>query len=106
MNSRYVLLLALLPLAPLTAQADTREDVISGAVRCAEIKDNRAWLDCYYGAAQPMRAELGLQPAPATQVDRVPLPPGATVRRTPAPPRMDLLGRIFNGGAAKAQMVF
>jgi hypothetical protein len=54
------------------AEAATRDDVILGAVRCAGIKDNRLWLDCYYGAAQPMRAELGLQPAPATQQELVP----------------------------------
>jgi hypothetical protein len=105
MKSRFVLLLALLPLAPLAAQADSREDVISGAARCAEIKDNRIWLDCYYGAAQLMRAELGLQPAPATQVNRVPLPPGVTVRPAPAPPRKGLLASIFSGPSAKAKMV-
>jgi hypothetical protein len=49
---------------------------MSGAARCAGIADNRAWLDCFYGSAQPMRALLGLSPAPAAQTRLVP-PPGA-----------------------------
>jgi hypothetical protein len=54
----------------------TRDEVMSGAARCTGIADNRAWLDCYYGAAQPMRALLALPPAPAAQTKLVP-PPGA-----------------------------
>jgi hypothetical protein len=51
---------------------------MQGAVRCAGITDDRAWLDCYYGAAQPMRAKLGLVPAPSSQQNLVPPPiPGA-----------------------------
>src|SRR3954470_20087892 len=49
----------------LTPQAAaTREDVMLRLVRCAAIGDTRQYLDCYYAAAQPMRAELGLAPAP------------------------------------------
>ena len=51
-------------LAPGLALADSRDDVISGLTRCAALTDDRQWLDCYYGAAQPMRAWLGLSPAP------------------------------------------
>jgi hypothetical protein len=54
----------------------TRDEVMAGAARCAGIADNRAWLDCFYGSAQPMRALLGLPPAPPAQVKLVP-PPGA-----------------------------
>lgn len=54
----------------------TRDEVMSGAARCAGIADNRSWLDCFYGSAQPMRALLGLAPAPPAQVKLVP-PPGA-----------------------------
>jgi hypothetical protein len=50
------------------AMADPREDVVSGLARCAALTDDRQWLDCYYGAAQPMRATLGLAPAPQAQV--------------------------------------
>jgi hypothetical protein len=62
---------------------------MSGAARCAGLTDNRTWLDCFYGSAQPMRALLGLPPAPSAQVKLVP-PPGAVypgadaTRRAPA----------------------
>lgn len=54
------------------AYADTRDDVVSGIERCAVIHDNRLWLDCVYGAVQPMRAQLGLQPVPEFQQRLVP----------------------------------
>jgi hypothetical protein len=46
------------------ALADTRSDIEAGIIRCRPIGDDRVWLDCVYGAAQPMRAKLGLPPAP------------------------------------------
>jgi len=52
--------------APASARA--RDDAMAGAYRCAAIASTRIWLDCYYGAAQPVRAGLGLAPAPAAQV--------------------------------------
>ena len=55
-------------LAPGLALADAREEVVSGLTRCATLTDDRQWLDCYYGAAQPMRAWLGLSPAPQSQL--------------------------------------
>jgi hypothetical protein len=55
-------------LVPTLALADAREDVIAGVTRCAVLTDDRQWLDCYYGAAQPMRADLGLAPAPQAQI--------------------------------------
>jgi hypothetical protein len=54
-----------------------RDEVMSGAARCAGIADDRTWLDCFYGSAQPLRATLGLQPAPLAQTRLVP-PPGAS----------------------------
>ena len=65
------------------ALADPRQDVIAGAQRCAGIADNRTWLDCFYGSAQPMRAALGLPPAPANQQRLV--PPGMAVPGYAAP---------------------
>jgi hypothetical protein len=56
----------------------TRDDVLTNLQRCAGFTDNRSWLNCYYGAAQPMRAQLGLSPAPESQVSLVgtaPVPP-------------------------------
>jgi hypothetical protein len=55
-------------LMPGLAFADAREDVVAGLTRCANLTDDRQWLDCYYGAAQPMRAWLGLSPAPQSQL--------------------------------------
>lgn len=84
--------LALIGLVILTSQAvadPVRDEVMSGAVRCAGLADNRAWLDCFYGSAQPMRSLLGLSPAPPSQVKLVP-PVGAAylgagaVRSVPA----------------------
>jgi hypothetical protein len=51
-----------------SAWADAREDVVHSMTRCATFTDDRQWLDCYYGAAQPMRAWLGLPPAPQAQL--------------------------------------
>ncbi len=75
--SAVVFLLA--ALLPVSAEADTRDDVMAGMARCAPITDNRAWLDCLYGAAQPMRALLGLSPAPQARG------PSVAVRPNPAP---------------------
>jgi hypothetical protein len=57
------------------ALADPREDVVAGLTRCAALADDRQWLDCYYGAAQPMRAALGLAPALQAQVKLAASPP-------------------------------
>jgi hypothetical protein len=52
----------------------TRDAVMDGAARCEGIPDNRVWLDCFYGSAQPMRTLLGLSPAPESQTRLVPGP--------------------------------
>jgi hypothetical protein len=62
-------------LAALPAQARPRDEALSGAFRCAVIADSKAWLDCYYGAAQPVRAALGMAPALAGQVKLAASPP-------------------------------
>ena len=64
--------LTILPALCAPASADPRADVIAGSSRCDGIPDDRTWLDCYYGAAQPLRAQLGLAPAPASQQALVP----------------------------------
>ncbi|HVW75598.1 MAG TPA: hypothetical protein VHC39_18310 [Rhizomicrobium sp.] len=56
------------------AQARPRDEVMSGAFRCAPIGNSHQWLDCYYGAAQPARAALGLPPAPDAQIKLVSAP--------------------------------
>lgn len=57
------------------AQARPRDEALAGAFRCAVTADSRAWLDCYYGAAQPVRASLGMPPAFAAQIKLAASPP-------------------------------
>jgi len=71
-----LVLLGLVFLSPVAVADTIRDEVMSGATRCAGLTDNRIWLDCFYGSAQPMRALLRLSPAPPSQVKLVP-PPGA-----------------------------
>jgi hypothetical protein len=85
---------------PATADP-TRDQVMDGAARCEGIPDNRVWLDCFYGSAQPMRTLLGLSPAPESQTRLVPAPGagyggavygsagGAGARRAPAKPKSE-----------------
>jgi hypothetical protein len=49
-----------------------RDAVRAASQRCDGITGEHTWLDCYYGAAQPVRAELGLPPAPVSQQTLVP----------------------------------
>jgi len=70
----WFLVPALLSLAA-PAQARPRDDALSSAIRCGAIADSRQWLDCYYGAAQPMRAALGLAPALQAQLQLAASPP-------------------------------
>ena len=82
--STLVLLFAGLLTISAPAMADpARDDVMTNLQRCAGFTDNRVWLNCYYGAAQPMRASLGLTPAPDAQVSLVGTAP------VPAPPPMN-----------------
>lgn len=85
MKLRLFAILALLIL-PLPALAGPREDVTAGASRCTSYADDRQWLDCYYGAAQPMRARLGLAPAAAAQVSLASVARGAAVTAASAVP--------------------
>jgi hypothetical protein len=81
--STTLLLLSVLSASP--ALAGPRDDALAGVSRCAALPDDRTFLDCVYGAMQPMRAQLGLQPAPIAQQRLVPPayrgapPPGAQV---------------------------
>src|ERR1700722_6610725 len=96
---------SLLSAAP--ALADARQDVMSAAQRCAGIADDRTWLDCFYGSAQPMRTRLGLSPAPASQTQLVPasgpadVPPAqARPVAGPPPPMPEApsgFGHLFGG---------
>jgi hypothetical protein len=77
---------------PTMAADSTRNDVIVNVERCAGFTDDRTWLNCFYGAAQPMRAQLGLSPAPDAQVGLVKNAPVA-----PPPMKSDSGGGWFGG---------
>src|ERR1700722_2387335 len=84
------------------ALAAARDDVLYGISRCGGIADDRTWLDCVYGAAQPMRAQLGLAPAPASQqklvpsaVPGMPAPPAQAFGAAPPPERPGFLMRML-----------
>ncbi len=88
MKSPLALALLLIAL-PLAAHAGPREDSRAGMTRCDQLSDDRAWLDCVYGAVQPMRARLGLSPAPDFQQrlatgTSAAMPPARTVPPRPA----------------------
>jgi hypothetical protein len=69
------------------ALAGPREDVYSASLRCSAIAEDRSWLECYYGAAQPMRGQLQLPPAPASQTALIPplMPGSANGHLAPSP---------------------
>jgi hypothetical protein len=108
MKSRlFLLAIALSGLfaAPAAAASDpARNDVMLNLQRCSAITDNRIWLNCFYGAAQPMRAQLGLPPAPEAQVSLVKTAPVA-------PPPMKSegdsgwlgIGNLFGGGPSEEE---
>lgn len=112
-----ITLLFLSVLCASPALAGPREDSLSGVSRCAALPDDRTFLDCVYGAMQPMRAQLGLQPAPVVQQRLVPpayssassyaSPPSAQAAPPPVPAQSaptgkdsgGIFGSIFGGGA-------
>jgi hypothetical protein len=71
----WLLVPAVLCLAP-SAEARPRDDALSAAIRCGVVPGSRQWLDCYYGAAQPVRAALGLGSALPAQIALAASPPG------------------------------
>jgi hypothetical protein len=91
------LALALFLLTVAGAAADPRSDALAGFSRCQAIADDRVFLDCVYGAMQPMRGKLGLPPAPASQVSLVP-PVVLTPSPTPAAPPARTAAPVRNGG--------
>lgn len=83
-------------LVPELAQARTRDDVMSGAFRCIAVSNSRQWLDCYYGAAEPMRVQLDLPPAPETQIRIALAPPsGGSIAVDEAKTRDEVMSEAF-----------
>jgi len=93
-SSRHAIfaVLSLLVLS-LPAMARPRDEVMAGAFRCAAVGDQRTWLDCFYGAAQPARAALGLPPAPAAQTRLAAAPPAGNA----APADLQLRDQVMAG---------
>jgi hypothetical protein len=104
-GGQVLLGLFLLGAASVPAVADPRSDALAGAARCQSIPDDRTFLNCLYGAMQPLRTELGLPSAPQTQVGLVPPatlpmvpPPQQQAGRAPPPARKDgMAGGLFGG---------
>ncbi|HET7085627.1 MAG TPA: hypothetical protein VFI23_12700 [Rhizomicrobium sp.] len=71
----WLLVPAILGATMTLAQARPRDDALSSAIRCGVIADSRAWLDCYYGSAQPVRAALSLGSALPAQIALAASPP-------------------------------
>jgi hypothetical protein len=86
---------AMLSFAIPAAQARPRDDVMSGAFRCASIADARTWLDCYYGAAQPLRAALSMSPVPSAQARLAAQPPVGPVAPSDTALRDQVMGEAF-----------
>lgn len=70
------------------AMADSRDLVLDRMARCYTLTDTRQYLECLYGAVQPLRNELGLAPAPQASSFAAlfahPAPPAATVPSAPS----------------------
>lgn len=88
----------LMTVAP--ALAGPRQDMLAAIARCNTIADERQFLDCVYGAAQPVRAELGLPPASPAQQRLVPVigTPAAPVATVPAAAPAHDGFSLFGGG--------
>jgi hypothetical protein len=71
------------PTAGVAQDMAARDEVMAGAARCASIAGDRAWLDCYYAAANPVRAVLNLPLMPGSLS---PPPPGPVMAMAKAPP--------------------
>jgi hypothetical protein len=80
-----VFLEALMILTAPAFAAGPRDEVIAGMFRCAAVGDTRAWLDCFYGAAQPVRAALGLPSVLPAQARLAQNPPASPQSGDPGP---------------------
>jgi hypothetical protein len=94
-----VFILAALAALSQPAVARPRDEVMSGAFRCAAIGDQRTWLDCYYGAAQPARAALSMSPALAAQARLVANPPAGHASLSDLGVRDQVMGGAFRCAA-------
>ncbi len=88
-----------------------REEVLLRLTRCASFADTHQYLDCYYAAVQPLRAELGLAPAPqastyAALFSLVQMAPRTAMVAPGAPPPVpDVRANLVPQGAYTAATV-
>lgn len=92
---RFLFTILLFALLAGPALAGPREETLAGISRCAGLPDDRTFLDCIYGAAQPMRAALGLSPALPAQQRLVP-PAGPGPARAMLPPQAGVQNATSN----------
>lgn len=86
------------------AHAGPREDSLAAISRCRSVPDDRQFLDCLYGAVQPLRAELGLAPAPEFQLALVPPDPRASVSASASSGGAGVVGAIGNASAVSSSL--
>jgi len=80
------LALTMLPFAADAALADSREQVMLRLPRCSGVAEQRAYLDCYYAAVEPLRTDLGLAVAPQSAAFAATFAPGGVApSSTPTP---------------------
>jgi hypothetical protein len=90
-------ILLLSAVIPGVAEARAHDDVMTGAFRCASVGNGRQWLDCYYGAAQPLRSQLGLPAAPQAQIALATAPPaGGAMGPAEAQARDEVMSEAFH----------
>lgn len=81
---------------PAGAAPRVRDAVMAGAFRCAPAGEARSWLDCYYGAAQAMRAALHLAPASPAQIALAANPPAGEPGAAMARARDEVMSQAFH----------
>src|SRR6478735_1294857 len=87
MVGRFLILCAIFSFGLIAgAEATPRDDMLAGISRCTVFADEKTFLDCVYGAAQPVRDELGLPPAPQSQTRLVPASSGPMAAPKPFTP--------------------
>lgn len=84
------------------AQARPRDEVMINVYRCAGQASIRVWLECYYGAAQPQRAALGMPPVLPAQLALVTTPPAPGVPQD-LPARDAVIERATHCGSLAAE---
>jgi hypothetical protein len=87
---------------PGIAHAGLRDDVMTAAARCWSLSSDKAWLDCYYRAAQPMQAAINPLTPPANVGGGNAARAAVTPPPSQAPRRSrSWIGQLFRDDAAR-----